>query len=176
MQFHVYENPDAMSEGAAEWIASYITEKLRHKSTFSLLLSGGNTPKKLYSNLASAKFKNNLAWEKINVFFGDERYVPFSDKHNNGGIAYDLLLKSSGIPASQIHFIDTRAGWEESASQYENKVRGYFKDDSHTFDLALLGIGNDGHTLSLFPGKDQVHEQDKWVVTSEAPDEPVKRI
>jgi 6-phosphogluconolactonase len=176
MRFHVYDNAREMSEGAAQWIASFIGETLRGKPSFSLLLSGGNTPKNLYSVLAGDKFKQAINWEKINVFFGDERAVPFNDDRNNGGMAYDLLLKSSGIPSSQIHFIGTNISRVESALQYENVLRNYFPDEGFTFDLALLGIGNDGHTLSLFPGKKDVHEQRKWVIASDAPEEPVQRI
>jgi 6-phosphogluconolactonase len=176
MQFHVYENASVMSEGTAEWIVSYISEKLRKKSTFSLLLSGGNTPKNIYRVLAGNKFKHAVDWEKINIFFGDERAVPFNDDRNNGRMAYDLLLKSSGVPSSHIHFIDTNISSEESASQYENVLRNYFTEDGATFDLALLGIGTDGHTLSLFPGKKDVYKQHKWVITSDAPQEPVRRI
>lgn len=174
MQFHVYENASAMSEGTADWIAGYITRRLRVKPSFSLLLSGGNTPKDLYRTLAGGTY--NIDWEKINIFFGDERAVPFNDERNNGGVAYQLLLKNSGIPSSQIHYIDTSVGREQSASQYEATLRNYFSDEGPTFDLALLGMGNDGHTLSLFPGQRQVHEQTKWVVPSEAPDQPVERI
>lgn len=172
MQFHVYNNALAMSEGTAEWIASYISERLQAKPEFSLLLSGGNTPKNLYRSL----LKYDIRWEKINFFFGDERYVPFDDERNNGMIAYEMLLKPSRVPSSQIHFINTKLEREESASAYEKVLRQYFRDDGNTFDLALLGIGNDGHTLSLFPEQKQVHEQHKWVVTSEAPEEPVQRI
>lgn len=174
MKLHVFENPAAMSEGAAEWISNFIADRLRQKPTFSLLLSGGNTPKELYRTLANGHF--NIEWEKLNVFFGDERAVPFTDDHNNGKIAFDLLLRSSGIPGSQIHFIDTSVSREESAARYEKTLRSYFPADGVTFDLALLGMGNDGHTLSLFPGRKEVHEQNKWVVTSEAPEEPVYRI
>jgi 6-phosphogluconolactonase len=174
MKFHVYENASAMSEGAADWIADYVSSTLLVKPAFSLLLSGGNTPKDLYRTLAGGRY--NISWEKVNIFFGDERAVPFNDEHNNGKMAYDLLLKNSGIPSSQIHYINTSIGREQSASQYETTLRHYYTDDGVTFDLALLGIGNDGHTLSLFPGQKQVHEQSKWVVTSEAPERPVERI
>ena len=174
MKFHVYENAHAMSEGAADWIADYVTNRLHVSQTFSLLLSGGNTPKELYRTLAGGSY--NINWERINIFFGDERAVPFGDEHNNGSMAYELLLKNSGMPSSQIHYIDTSLGREESASQYEQMLHNYFTDDGVTFDLALLGMGNDGHTLSLFPGQRQVHEQSKWVVTSEAPESPVERI
>ena len=159
MQFHIYENASAMSEGAAEWIASFINDKLRDKPTFSLLLSGGNTPKNLYSVLAGEKFRHAIDWKKINIFFGDERAVPFNDNRNNGGMANEMLLKSSGIPSFQIHFMNTNISREESALQYENVLRSHFTDDGITFDMALLGIGNDGHTLSLFPGKKEIHEQ-----------------
>lgn len=174
MQLHVFENADAMSVGAAEWISGLIADRLRDKPMFSLLLSGGNTPKELYRTLANGNFK--IDWKKVNVFFGDERAVPFTDDRNNGKIAYDLLLKNSGIPESQIHFINTNLSREESAVQYEGTLRNYFADEGVTFDLALLGMGNDGHTLSLFPGRKEVNEKQKWVVTSQAPEEPVNRI
>jgi 6-phosphogluconolactonase len=174
MQFHVYQNASDMSEGGAAWIADLIREALRQKPSFSLLLSGGNTPKELYRTLAGGRY--DISWESVNVYFADERAVPFGDERNNGSMAYELLLKSCGIPASQIHFIDTNIRREESAAQYEKLLRNYFSDHSFTFDLALLGIGNDGHTLSLFPGQKQVHEENKWVVTAEAPEPPVERI
>ncbi len=176
MQFHVYEDASALSEGAAEWITAYITKKLRDNPSFSLLLSGGNTPIKMYEDIAHDKVKFKINWQNINVFFGDERAVPFDDQRNNGRLAFDLLLKDSGIPHSQIHFINTNISRKESAQQYENLLRNYFSGDSHTFDLALLGIGYDGHTLSLFPGSKNVYEKTKWVITSEAPEEPVERI
>ena len=174
MRFHVYENASAMSEGAAEWIADYVSRTLDSKPAFSLLLSGGNTPKDLYRTLAGGKY--NINWERIDIFFGDERVVPFGDERNNGSMAYELLLKNAGIPSSRIHYINTSINREESASQYEATLRNYFADEGVTFDLALLGMGNDGHTLSLFPGQQQVHEQNKWVVTSKAPEQPVERI
>ena len=174
MQFHVYEDASSMSKGAADWIADFIAHRLRVNPSFSLLLSGGNTPKDLYRTLAGGKY--NIAWEKINIFFGDERAVPFTDERNNGAMAYDLLLKDSGIPPSQIHYIDTSISRNESASRYEKTLRNFFSDEGSTFDLSLLGMGNDGHTLSLFPGQRQVHEKNKWVVPSEAPDRPVERI
>jgi len=176
MQFHVYKSASAMSQGAAEWITDYISQKLRAKPAFSLLLSGGNTPKNLYNTLAGDKLKYNISWDKINVFFGDERFVPFNDEHNNGRMANELLLKSCGIPSSQVHFIDTGISREQSALQYDNTLRRHFGENGITFDLALLGIGNDGHTLSLFPGKKDVYEREKWVITSEAPEPPVERI
>jgi 6-phosphogluconolactonase len=176
MQFHVYENATAMSEGAAQWITAYVTKVLRDKPTFSLLLSGGNTPRELYRTLAGDQLKFNIRWENVEVFFADERAVPFNDERNNGRMAYDLLLKSAGIPSSRIHYINTSISRYESALQYEETLRNYFADNGIAFDLALLGIGNDGHTLSLFPGKKDVYERTKWVITSEAPEEPVERI
>jgi 6-phosphogluconolactonase len=176
MRFHVFENASSMAEGAAEWITGFIAKRLQARSTFTLLLSGGNTPKALYQILAGEKFKHKVDWEKVNIFFGDERAVPFNDERNNGGVAYRLLLKPCGIPSSQIHFIDTGISRDASASQYENLLRDYFPDDGITFDLALLGMGNDGHTLSLFPGKKDVFEQHKWVIATDAPEPPVERI
>lgn len=176
MQFHVYENPSEMSEGAAEWIATYIIQTLQKNPTCSLLLSGGNTPKELYKTLSNKNFLHKINWQRVDIFFADERYVPFTDEHNNGRMAYDLLLKPALVPSSRIHFINTNVSREDAVASYEKTLRSYFKNDPHTFDFSLLGIGNDGHTLSLFPGQKELYKNDKWVIASEAPEQPVQRI
>ena len=176
MNLHVFDHSSAMSAAAAEWITEYIEQHLRVKKTFSLLLSGGNTPKELYTLLANDTFRNRIDWKKIEIFFGDERFVPFDDQRNNGKMAYDILLKHVPVPSEQIHYMPANISIEASAIQYEKILHEYFSLEENTFDLALLGIGNDGHTLSLFPGSKTIHEQSRWVVPSQAPDEPKQRI
>lgn len=176
MKFHVYESPGEMSVGAAEWITTYIAERLKEQDRFTLLLSGGSTPKELYSLLATDIFQNTIQWTKVHVFFGDERFVPFEDERNNGKMAYDNLLRLVPIPRLQYHFISTNDDENEAAQKYEQLLREYFPGAPPSFDLALLGMGTDAHSLSLFPGTDVIHEKTRWVLPSRAPVEPVSRI
>src|SRR5207237_2387490 len=105
------------------------------------------------------------------IFWGDERAVPFEDSRNNAKMAYDTLLNFVPVPASQIHVMRTDIPAEQSAIEYEKILRQYFNsvpggpEDPlpNSFDLVLLGMGDDGHTLSLFPGTEVVHEEKAWV-------------
>jgi 6-phosphogluconolactonase len=152
MQLHILKNPTELSKAAAEWITSLVTKKLATSNRFCFLLSGGNTPKQLYQLLASDEFRNKIDWKKIHIFFGDERVVPFEDDRNNGKMAYDSLLSKVPIPKEQIHYIDTNKEPEQSAEDYERLLHQYFDNEESSFDLSLLGMGDDGHTLSVFPG------------------------
>ena len=173
MKLHVFNDTDELSLHVAEWIFNYITKTLQQQDRFSIVLSGGNTPKKLYGLLVSEKYKNKIDWSKLHIFFGDERYVPFDDERNNAKMAYDNLLNFVSVPASQIHVMRTDIPPQESADEYEKILRQYFSFTADyspltthlsplTFDLVLLGMGDDGHTLSLFPGTSVIHEKEKW--------------
>jgi 6-phosphogluconolactonase len=136
--------------------------------------------------LASSEFKNRIDWQKLHVFWGDERYVAFTDDRNNAKMAFDTLLDHVPVPGSQIHILRTDINPEESAKEYESILREYFpeaagytpqagNDPIHhslltthqsrltTFDLVLLGLGDNAHTLSLFPNEEVIHEKDHWV-------------
>lgn len=163
MHLHISKNIDTLSKQLAEWIITNIKNTLNGKDRYTFVLSGGNTPKKLYETLATLPYLDEIDWKKIHIFFGDERYVPFEDERNNGKMAYDTLLKNVPIPKEQIHYINTDLPPEESAREYEKILDQYFDYSSSTFDLVLSGMGDDGHTLSLFPGTAVVHEQAAWV-------------
>jgi len=180
MSVIISKNIEALSEHVAEWIVDYIHKTLQLEDRFTIALSGGGTPKKLHLLLASDQFKNRIDWQKLHVFWGDERYVPFNDDRNNAKMAFDTLLDHVPVPKSQIHIMRTDIDPEESAKEYENILREYFPGaagyklqaasdlTSHvsrltTFDLVLLGLGDNAHTLSLFPGEEIIHEQDHWV-------------
>jgi len=166
MQVHKYKNAEELSNSFAEWLVNYINEALQKQDRFTLALSGGSTPKKLHHLLASDAYKGRVDWTKLHIFWGDERYVPFEDDRNNAKMAYDTLLNFVNIPAEQIHVMRTDIPQEESAIAYEKILVDYFHDAAFTFDLVILGMGDDGHTLSLFPGKTEViHEQKKWCIT-----------
>src|SRR5262249_45403092 len=96
-------------------------------------------------------------------FWGDERMVPFDDPRNNGKMAYRIFLKYVPVPSDQIHYIQTEIPPEESARQYEEMLHQYFDNKPSSFDLILLGLGDNGHTLSLFPHSPLIHEKKNWV-------------
>ena len=104
----------------------------------------------------------------MHLFWGDERAVPFEDERNNARMAFDTLLNKVDVPKDQIHIMDTSLPPEKAATLYEELLCEYFGTDTlpfQTFDLVLLGMGDDGHTLSLFPGTSVIHEEKSWVTS-----------
>jgi len=164
MQLHIFQDAEALSDAVAEWIADAIQTTLQQKDHFTIALSGGSTPQRLHKILAASPYKERIDWSKLHVFWGDERAVPFEDGRNNAKMAYDTLLNFVPVPADQIHVMRTDIGPEESAAEYEKILHQYFPESpaSTSFDLVLLGMGDDGHTLSLFPGTAVVHEEKAW--------------
>jgi 6-phosphogluconolactonase len=171
MPLHIYKDAEGLSIDCAKWISSYIAETLQKKDRFTWVLSGGNTPKTLYGLLAASPYREKIQWEKLHLFWGDERAVPFTDSRNNAKMAFDSLLSHVPVPPSQIHVMRTDIAPDQSAAEYEIILHQYFptisgpQSDStlFSFDLVLLGMGEDGHTLSLFPGTEVVNEEKAWV-------------
>lgn len=166
MNIEIYKDGDHLARELAEWITSLIEETLTRKEQFSIVLSGGNTPKKLHQLLAESPFRERIDWKKIYIFWGDERAVPFEDERNNARMAFDTLINKVDIPPDQIFIMDTTLSPDAAAMQYEEILNEYFGTDllpAKTFDLVLLGMGDDGHTLSLFPGTPVIHEEVSWV-------------
>ena len=170
MQLHISPNTDQLSVSVADWMVQYINETLQKQDRFTLVLSGGSSPKKLNALLASDAYKNKIDWSKVHIFFGDERFVPLNDERSNAKLAYDTLLNHVPVAAENIHIMQTEnISPEDAAKAYEGILKKYFPEalTSHnsqltTFDLIFLGMGDDGHTLSLFPGKTAViHETEK---------------
>lgn len=163
MQLYVYKNDDEVCKALADWITDIIDKTLRVKETFTWVLSGGGSPKKLYKILAAPPYNEKIKWNRVHIFWGDERVVPFNDERSNAGMAYGTLLNKVNIPTEQVHKIWTDIIPEESAGHYEKILHQYFDNKQSTFDLVLLGLGEDGHTLSLFPGSEILHDQRSWV-------------
>jgi len=163
MHLHIYKDAEATTIALADWITLLIKKTLEVKDRFTIALSGGETPKKLYQTLASDSFSEKITWSRVHIFWGDERIVPFEDDKNNAKMAYDNLLCKVDIPSGQIHKMLTDIKPEESAKQYEKILHQYFDEEQTTFDLVLLGMGEDGHTLSLFPGSEILHDDNSWV-------------
>lgn len=164
MQLHIFDDKEKLAEGLAEWICDLINETLLNQEYFTLVLSGGETPKILFEKLV-AQYRNKINWKRVHIFWGDERAVPFTDDRNNAKMAFDLLIDHLNIPASQIHVMRTDIEPSFSAIEYSKMLNTFFQNTSSTFDLVLLGMGDDGHTLSLFPGAGFFIENKEWVDT-----------
>jgi 6-phosphogluconolactonase len=165
MELHVLKDGEALSNAAAKFIAGHIAATLKKGSRYTIALSGGSTPKRLHQILAQSPYKEQIDWSKLHVFWGDERAVPFKDDRNNAKMAYDTLLDFVPIPADQIHVMRTDISPEQSAAEYEKILHQYFDNTVTSFDLVLLGMGDDGHTLSLFPGQPVIHEEERWATS-----------
>ena len=130
------------------------------RGSFSLALSGGSTPKALYQKLASPAWKSQIEWEKCDIVFGDDRAVAADDALSNYRMARESLLDFVG---ARVHRIETEADdLEKAAADYETVLRGL----GGRLDVVLLGLGDDGHTASLFPGSPQLDVHDKWVTAT----------
>ena len=130
----------------------------------------------LYGLLAS-EFRSRIPWAHVHVFWGDERYVPPEDPRSNYRMAKETLLNHVPCPPANIHPMPTHfPSADVAARDYERTLRNHFVDEWPRFDLVLLGIGDDGHTASLFPGSLALAERTRWVVAAQAPVEPQLRL
>ena len=163
MPMHISDTPQLTSQQLAVWISQKIQEKAARHGSFTWALSGGSTPKMLYEILAAEPYKSQIPWKQVHLFWGDERFVPFEDPRNNARMAFDTLIDQVNVPSSQIHVMRTDLSPEDAVENYTQILHRYFPAQGATFDLTLLGMGDDGHTLSLFPGQPIVHETTAWV-------------
>ncbi|MGJ3237856.1 MAG: 6-phosphogluconolactonase [Anaerolineae bacterium] len=153
----------ALNQYTAERIVRLATATLEMNDTFSMALAGGSTPEPVYAMLAH-KFDAYLDWSRIHLFFGDERVVVPDDPQSNYHMVKTALLDHIDIPAENVHRIRGELEPQAAADAYAEEIRSFFGDDDTYFDLNLLGMGDDGHTASLFPGTDAVHEQNTLVI------------
>ncbi len=163
MKRHIFDNKEILSERLAQWICDLITKTLKNQEFFSFVLSGGDTPKLLYQKLASENYKSQVNWSRINIFWGDERVVPYEDERNNARMAFDILLDHVNIPLGQVHKMRTDIETNFAVVEYRKLLHTFFDSTPNSFDLVLLGMGDDGHTLSLFPGSPLIDENVHWV-------------
>jgi 6-phosphogluconolactonase len=154
--------PQELAEVAAVFIADLIRARLDDPGACRLALAGGTTPISTYRHLASLLRGDDLA--DVHFYWGDERCVPLDDPQSNYGMADDVLLSPLAIPDEQRHPIRCAADPHQAANQYELELHKAYPDaDVPRFDLVLLGLGEEGHTASLFPGSSLIDEQENWV-------------
>ncbi len=160
---HIYKSADQLSHALAEWITRAIETTLQKQDRFTWTVTGGNSPKQLYELLATSPYRERINWSKLHIFWGDERAVPFDDSRNNAKMTYEHLLNKVPVVREQVHIMDTTLSPNDSAKAYEAILHRYFGNEGASFDLVLNGMGDDGHTLSLFPHTPVIHEKQAWV-------------
>ncbi len=165
MQLHIQKDSTAVSQELAEWITHTIETTLQTQDRFTWVVTGGNSPKLLYELLSAAPYKERINWEKLHIFWGDERAVPYTDSRNNARMTFEQLLDRVPVVKAQVHVMKTDISPEASAADYEQILHQYFQEEGTTFDLVLNGMGDDGHTLSLFPHTAVIHETKAWVTS-----------
>jgi 6-phosphogluconolactonase len=165
----VYGNAQELSRFAAEQFVALAIEAQRRKGLFTVGLAGGSTPKTLYELLGNENelYRSELCWEKIHVFWGDERHVPTDHPDSNYRMAREGMLSKVPLPSNNIHRIKSEMDDAHAvAAEYEQTLREFFGlagGEFPRFDLLLLGMGSDGHTASIFPYSDVINENDRLV-------------
>ncbi|MDA8423435.1 MAG: 6-phosphogluconolactonase [Nitrospiraceae bacterium] len=161
----VFDDLDSLSRAAADIFLSVASDAIALRGRFSVALSGGSTPRRLYTLLASSAYQNRVDWSHVHLFWADERCVPPDHRASNFKLLSDTLLGRVFVPEKNIHRMHGEADAEEAAREYENQLSHFFGSSSlPAFDLIMLGMGEDGHTASLFPGSPAVREKKRMVV------------
>lgn len=165
----VFPDRKQLIEAAAEQITRLASEAIGANGRFTIALSGGSTPRPLYALLATGGYASRIDWPHVHIFWGDERCVPPTDPQSNYRMAREALLDAVPIPRSHIHRIRGEDDPEQAAADYEQALHTFFGSGAGGppaagFDLVLLGMGENGHTASLFPGSAAVTEQVRWVM------------
>jgi len=167
----IYSDFESWVTGIADFITELATKAITERGRFTFAFSGGNTPRPVYARLASAGDIDRIDWSRVQVFFGDERCVPPDDLKSNYHMARTVLCDHVLIPAANVHRIHGEGPPEQAAAEYANELQRAFGGDAKTgglpsdgFDLVLLGMGDNGHTASIFPGLAAVTESVHWVM------------
>lgn len=174
MSLKVFKESNEAIAALAEVFVADAKKAIAKNDRFSVALSGGSSPKKLYELLAS-KYKNELDWKKVYFFFGDERYVAHTHPDSNYLMAKTAMLDSLQIADNQVYKVDTALDPASAALEYQRCICAFF-NDKPVFDLVLLGLGDDAHTASIFPGTDLVWIEEELVKEVYLKDKEVYRI
>jgi 6-phosphogluconolactonase len=163
----VFPTSEDVARAVAERFVDTANSAISERGKFAVALAGGSTPKRAYEMLASPDFRDRVDWSRVYVFFGDERPVPPDDPQSNYRMAREAMLDALPIPADHIFRIKGEGDPEAAAREYEQRLRFFFPStDWPRLDLVLLGMGDDGHTASLFPNTGALSERSRWVVNN----------
>ena len=174
----VFDNNEGVADFAVKKWLRISSKAIAEKGSSTAALSGGKTPVEFYKRLAASK--DILSWDRTHLFLADERFVPFSHSASNYGLIKEHLLSHVNMPEENVHRIQTeKITLEQSARRYEEDIRRFFRIEGGLvpqFDLIMLGIGEDGHTASLFPEKTSLQERTRLAIPVITEKFPGKRI
>ena len=165
IDIQVYPDAHTLAEALADATARALRQTLEGEPRATLCLTGGSTPEPAYRRLAEM----DLPWDRVHVFWTDERMVPPDSPESNYGMAREALLLPAEVPHTNVHRMHGEMGKHEAADDYESQLHQFFGEDPVSFDVLHLGMGDDGHTASLFPGEPQLDEFERWAVPARAP-------
>ena len=172
----VYPDLEALSQAAAALFVRQAQQATAARGRFGVALSGGHTPRRTYELLGQASWKDQAPWDRIHIFWGDERCVPPDDPRSNARLAREVWLDRVPISGSQVHPIECAAAPAAAAARYEAQLREFFAGGPPRLDLVFLGLGENGHTASLFPGAPVIHEQQRWAAAIYVAEQDLYRI
>jgi len=163
MSITVFDDLDTLYKKAADTFADLSKKAIEKHGKFSVALSGGSSPKAIFKLLATEEYAQKIDWNKVFFFWVDERWVALDDEKSNAKMTFETLLDKVPVNKDQIFpMYKEGAEPEEYAKEYEAEIRNVLGDEG-VFDFILLGMGDDGHTASLFPGEAILDEKEKWV-------------
>jgi 6-phosphogluconolactonase len=164
-QVRIFNEVDELYRAAADGVIRAARSAIQADGRFALLLLGGMTPRRLYALLATPQYAIHIDWPNTHLFWGDERAVPVADPRSNYRMVAETLLSRVTVPWQNIHRIPAELPPDRAASRYEEELKTFFEGPAR-FHLALLGMGSDGHTASLFPGSPALREAERLVVAA----------
>lgn len=178
MHIAIYPDTNTLSHEAAQLIVRLAQEAIVTRGRFTIALSGGSTPKALYGLLATDPYLGQIDWSSVEIFWSDERCVPPDDAESNYRMAQEVLLDKIPLPASQVHRMPADQPDRDAASlAYTQEMQQTFGTNGiPSFDLIQLGMGPEGHTASLFPHQESLHEQQRLVMPVIVPKPPPPRL
>ncbi|RJP79365.1 MAG: 6-phosphogluconolactonase [Candidatus Zixiibacteriota bacterium] len=172
----IFPDYESLSRAAAERFAHRAGLAAAAQDLFTVALSGSATPRRTYELLAEPPLRDRIPWEAVHVFWGDERCVPPDNPRSNVHLARTTFLDRVPLPPENLHKPSCTDFPHEAAQQYDAFIEAFFAPDPPTFDLIFLGLGEDGHTASLFPGSPALEETVRLVVEAHKPGESFGRI
>jgi len=151
-------------------------DSLNKRGVFTVALSGGGTPIPVYREMGIAGNTKQLPWSDIHLFWGDERHVPPDHEKSNFKMVKEQLLDQIPIPEDNVHRVPAEMEARMAAFSYEEVLRGFFDGERPQFDLVFLGLGEDGHTASLFPHSAGLNEEERWFIANFSPQKEEWRL
>src|SRR6266850_3624690 len=163
----ILETAEEVARAAADSFTGIAVASISAEGRFSVALAGGSTPRRTYQLLASEEYRNRVPWSQVHIFFGDERCVPPTHPDSNYRMAQEAMISLLPIPEANVHRMVGEGDAVANASLYEGELQAFFDGAPWPrFNLVLLGMGDDGHTASLFPGTEALNETRAWVVAN----------